>query len=124
MLHLGIKNLTIMHEFSITQSLLSIALDRADEAKAGKITGIHLIIGELSSIVEDCVQFYFDFLSQGTIAAEASLFFERIPVQLRCHGCGKVFSPDGLDWSCPECQESQVEIISGRGCYVQSIEVA
>ena len=112
-----------MHEFSITQSILSIALEKAGEAKAGKINKINLIIGELSGFADDCVQFYFDFLSKDTIAAGASLSIERRPFQLRCHNCNTVFSPGNFDWSCPECQEQKIEIVSGRECYVESIEV-
>lgn len=112
-----------MHELSITQSILSIALEKANEVKAGKVTKINLIIGELSGVVNECVEFYFDLLSKDTIAAEASLSFERTPNKLRCRSCATVFSPDNLDWACPNCHEAKVEIISGRECYVDSIEV-
>lgn len=112
-----------MHEFSITQSILAIALEKANEAQASKITKINLVIGELSGIVNECVQFYFDFLSKDTIAAEASLSFERTPNRLRCRNCDTVFSPDNLDWACPNCREQKIEIISGCECRVESIEV-
>ena len=112
-----------MHEFSITQSILSIALEQAEAAKASKITRINLTIGELTSIVADCVQFYFELLSKDTIAAEASLCFDRPPTRLRCSNCGTTFSPDNLDWACPDCREQRIEIVSGRECSVTSIEV-
>ena len=112
-----------MHEFSITQNILSIALEQAEAAKANKIVNINLTIGELTGIVDECVQFYFDLLSKDTIAAEASLSFERTPNKLRCRNCATVFSPNDLDWSCPNCHEAGVEIISGRECRVDSIEV-
>ena len=112
-----------MHEFSITQSILSIALEKANEAKATKITKINLIIGELSGVVDESVEFCFDFLSKDTIAAEASLSFERTPTKLRCRNCTIVFSPDNRDWVCPDCQEQKIEIISGRECQIESIEV-
>ena len=112
-----------MHEFSITQSVLSIALEKAGEAQASTIKKINLIVGELSGVVDDCVQFYFDFLSKDTIAAGASLCIEKIPFQLRCRNCGSVFSPGNFDWSCPNCQEQKLEVVSGRECYVDSIEV-
>ena len=112
-----------MHELSITQNILSIALEQAKAAQASKITKISLTIGELSGIVDECVQFYFDLLSKDTIAAEASLCFDRPPTKLRCRNCSSTFSPDDLDWACPNCREQKVEIVSGRECYVSSIEV-
>lgn len=112
-----------MHELSITQSFLDIALEKAKAAQANKITRIQLTIGELSGVVDDCVRFYFDLLSEGTIAAKASLSFDRPPTKLRCRNCATTFSPDNLDWSCPNCKEQKVEIVSGRECYIESIEV-
>jgi len=112
-----------MHELSITQGILSIAVEKANEVQASKVTKINLIIGELSGVVNECVEFYFDLLSKDTIAAQASLSFERTPNKLRCRNCATVFSPDNLDWSCPNCHEAGVEVISGRECHVESIEV-
>ncbi len=112
-----------MHELSITQSILSIALEKAEAVQAKKLTKINLTIGELSGIVDECVEFYFELLSKDTIAAGASLCFDRPPIKLRCRNCDTVFSPDKLNWACPNCQEQNIEIISGRECYVSSIEV-
>ena len=112
-----------MHEYSITQSLLSLALEKANEAKASKITKINVVLGELSGVVDECVQFYFDFLSKDTIAAGSGLSFEKIPTKLRCRNCEAVFPPRNHDWSCPDCHEASIEIISGRECYMESIEV-
>ena len=112
-----------MHEFGITQNILSIALEKATTANASQISKINLVTGELAGIVDECVEFYFDFLSKDTIAAQASLSFHHPPTQLRCRNCATVFSPDNLVWTCPDCHEQATEIISGRECYVESIEV-
>jgi hydrogenase nickel incorporation protein HypA/HybF len=112
-----------MHELSITQSILAIALEQAETAKASKITKISLTIGELAGVVDESIQFYFDIMSKDTIAAQSSLSFTRPPVKLRCRNCDITFSPDELIWTCPSCHEQKVEIISGRECYVESIEV-
>ncbi|MFX1245743.1 MAG: hydrogenase maturation nickel metallochaperone HypA [Promethearchaeota archaeon] len=112
-----------MHELSITQSILSIAMKHANTAQANKITKITLTIGELAGVVDECVQFYFDIISKDTIAAEAILFFNRPPTKLRCRNCSAIFSPDNLSWVCPNCREKKVEIVSGRECNVESIEV-
>ena len=112
-----------MHEYSITENILSIALERAEEVKASRVFKINLVIGELSGVVDECVEFYFGFLSKDTIAAQASLSFHHPPTQLRCHNCKTVFSPDNRNWTCPNCQELAIEIVSGRELYIESIEV-
>jgi hydrogenase nickel incorporation protein HypA/HybF len=112
-----------MHELPVTQGMLSIALEHATEAGAHKITAINLVIGEMSGIVDDSIQFYFDFISKGTLAEGASLNFERIPARFRCHSCNIDFSPPEGRWVCPECHEWSVDIVAGREFYVDSIEV-
>jgi hydrogenase nickel insertion protein HypA len=63
-----------MHEQSIVESLLALAIENAEKVKASKILRIYLVVGELSGVVEESVNFYFDILSKDTIAAQASLF--------------------------------------------------
>ena len=112
-----------MHELGVTQGILDIALDKAKAAKAEKITKINLVIGEMSGIIDDCVQFYFDFLSKDSIANGTILSFKRIPMRVCCRKCGFSFSPDKSLWSCPQCNQWDVEIIAGREFYIDSIEV-
>ena len=112
-----------MHELSITQSTFSIALEKAESARAKRVTRVNLTFGELSGVVDDCVRFYFGFLSKNTIAAQAELAFNHRPIELRCGNCQATFSPRKADWSCPKCRRRQAELVAGRECYVESIEV-
>ena len=112
-----------MHEFSITESILSIALEKAEENRAKRITKINIHIGDLSGIVDECVEFYFPILSKDTIAADAVLTFEKTPTKLHCRECDNTFSPDDIYWVCPGCNSQSVEIVSGRECYINTIEV-
>lgn len=112
-----------MHELAVTQSMLNLALEHAEQAGARHITVINLVIGQMSSIVDDCIQFYFDFVSKGTIAEGAALSFKRVASRLRCRGCGEEFVLEGYDWTCPACGGLGGEVIAGRELYVDSIEV-
>ena len=112
-----------MHELSITQSILSITLEKAEGARAKRVTRVNLTFGEISGIVDDCVRFYFNFLSKDTIAAQAELAFNHRPIELCCQNCQTTFSPGKTDWSCPKCHQGKAELVAGRECYVESIEV-
>ena len=112
-----------MHELSITQSILSIALEKARQAEATRICRINVVTGELSGIVDECVETYFNIIRKDTIAAGASLLFRHPKTELRCRKCATVFSPVDMNWACPSCSEEAVEIVAGRECYVESIEV-
>jgi hydrogenase nickel incorporation protein HypA/HybF len=112
-----------MHEYSITESMFSLAMEKAGEARAKKITRINMVLGELSGIDDGCVNFYFDFMSRDTIADGAVLSFTKMPLRLHCRHCQKDFPPQNNDWACPDCRKADVDIVSGRECYLESIEV-
>jgi hydrogenase nickel incorporation protein HypA/HybF len=112
-----------MHEQSIVESLLALALEYVKKSNANKIIRIFLVVGELSGVVDEAVDFYFKFLSRGTVASEASLFFTHVPIKLRCRNCNIIFTPQNFDLHCPDCKEQQVEIVAGRELYIDSMEV-
>jgi hydrogenase nickel incorporation protein HypA/HybF len=68
-----------MHELGITESLLSTALEYASKAQAMRIKALNLVLGEQSSVAEDSVRFYFEYLSPGTMAEGATLAFQKVP---------------------------------------------
>jgi len=113
----------IMHELSITESVLNLALEKAREANVAKITRINLVTGELSGVVAECIQFYFDIISKDTVADGAELSIRVTPTMLHCDKCDKDFSPTDGRWTCPTCNEIALDIVSGRECYMESLEV-
>ena len=113
-----------MHEMTVTQSILDIAVRHAQQARASRIVQINLVVGELSGIVDESVQFYFDFLSKDTMAAGATLVFERRPALFHCRECGTSYHPEGLDWTCPACSRRGFDVLSGREFRIESIEVS
>lgn len=112
-----------MHELPVTEEIIKIVLQHAREAGAKRVLDVNLVIGDLTSFVDDSIQFYFDFLSKDTEAAGATLHITRIPAKVRCHQCQTEFSPDGHNWLCPECEALGGEVLSGREMYIESIEV-
>jgi hydrogenase nickel incorporation protein HypA/HybF len=112
-----------MHEMAVTQSILDIVIKHARQAGASRVLQINLVIGEMSGIVDDSVQFYFDFLSKDTMAEDARLAFERRPAVYRCRECEVTFNPEGLNWTCPACGALAFEVVSGREFQIDSIEV-
>jgi hydrogenase nickel incorporation protein HypA/HybF len=112
-----------MHEQAVTQSILEIVIGHARQAGASSIRRINLVIGEMSGVVDDSVQFYFDFLSQGTMAEGAQLVFDRRPAVYRCLACETTYEPHGYDWICPTCGALTFDVLSGREFRVESIEI-
>ncbi len=112
-----------MHELSVTENILEIATRYATQANAQKITDIHIVIGQLSSIIDDSVQFYWDIISKDTIGKGAKLHFRRIPAKLECIDCGCTYEIEEQLIPCPECRSIHINLISGEEFWLDSIEV-
>ncbi len=114
-----------MHELPVTEGILALALETAKRSGARRITAVDLVIGDLRSIVDDSIQFYFDMLSQGTLASGAALHFRREAARLICLVCdhqSETHAP--LPHTCPACGSEHLQIAGGQAFYVESIEVA
>ncbi len=112
-----------MHELAVTESILDIAVKYAEQAQARKVTDLYLVMGRLSSIVDDSVQFYWDILSEKTLCEGSKLHFQRVPAQMVCLGCGKEYHLDGDLTPCPSCGSAQVQVTSGDQFFLDSIEI-
>jgi len=112
-----------MHELSITESILEIALRHADQARARKITALHLVIGQLSSFIDDSIQFYWDIIAKDTIAEGAHLFFRRVPTEMLCLACQQRYSPGDEDFLCPNCGGRRIKVVAGEEFYLESLEI-
>lgn len=112
-----------MHELMVTESLLEIALRHAREAEAPRITDLYLVIGELSSVIDDSVQFYWDIVSEGTAAEGATLHFRRILAEMACQECAETYDPKA-SLTCPACGSNKVRVVSGQEFYLEAIEVS
>jgi len=109
-----------MHELSVTQNVLNIALKNAGERK---VKQVNLVIGQFSSIVDDSVQFYWDIITKDTSAEGSLLHFERIAGEMTCQDCGRVFHPTDETFDCPSCSSPSVRISKGEEFQVESIDV-
>ncbi|MFQ6102558.1 MAG: hydrogenase maturation nickel metallochaperone HypA, partial [Anaerolineae bacterium] len=114
------------------QAMLDLALKYAD---GQRITDIYLQVGRMSLVVPEFVEFYFQYLSQGTLAEGAKLHFEIVPIEITCLDCGR--QADLSDWAddppraimvealaqgC-ECGSSNLRVTGGIGFNMISLEV-
>lgn len=112
-----------MHELPITESILEISLRHAEQANSQRVVSIYLVIGQMATIIDDSVQFYWDMIAKGTIAEGAELKFRRIPIVLQCQECLLQYSPGEEDFKCPDCGSNNIKIISGQEFFLEAIDV-
>lgn len=104
--------------------MLDVALDAAREAGAEKILSIDVVVGDLTSFVDDSIQFYFDIMSRDTPAQGAVLNFHRESAEGHCHECGHRFPVmPPVPRMCPACESLALSVTGGQDFYVDSIEV-
>ena len=112
-----------MHELSVTEGILNLVLEHANKAGASKVTSINLVIGRLSSLVDDSVQFYWDMISENTICVGAKLVFDRRQAVLKCNDCQKEYTIEQELQPCPNCKGYNIVIVKGEEFYLDSIEI-
>lgn len=112
-----------MHEHHIVESIVKQAIEKAKESHALKVSGVVLVMGELSGFKEQSVRFYFENLSKGTLLEGAELVVKSLPAKLKCQKCGIIFEHKKVEFNCPECRTSGVLIESGRELYIESLEI-
>ncbi|MBQ3426249.1 MAG: hydrogenase maturation nickel metallochaperone HypA [Clostridia bacterium] len=112
-----------MHELSITQSILNIALETAEHEGAKKVNKIKITLGEMTGCVPQYIQEYFDIVSENTIAHGAALVFKRIPAIAKCLDCGGETHLIRFRFRCDHCGSQKLTIVSGKEFLVESIDI-
>jgi hydrogenase nickel incorporation protein HypA/HybF len=113
-----------MHELAITEQIAKIANRHGEKNKASQITDLYLVIGELSTVIDDSIQFYWDLITENTLCEGAKLHFKRIPAVFRCRDCNKEYNlVQGELTPCPHCQSSRMDIIQGKEFHLDSIDI-
>jgi hydrogenase nickel incorporation protein HypA/HybF len=111
-----------MHEFPIVLEVIRLVNEEAEQKGIKKIKTITIVVGELSAVMSESVQLYFELLSEGTPCESAKLVFEHKPSLLHCRACDYKFEHI-KSFDCPQCGEMAFLIKgSGRELYVKAIE--
>jgi hydrogenase nickel incorporation protein HypA/HybF len=113
-----------MHELALAESILEISEAEARKHQASAIRKIKLRLGEFTGVVREALEFSFEAIKDGTLATDAELEIEMVPLQTRCARCNSLTASPVQDLCliCPTC-ESPVEILSGRELQVEYLEL-
>ncbi|NPV09855.1 MAG: hydrogenase maturation nickel metallochaperone HypA [Anaerolineae bacterium] len=112
-----------MHELAVTEEVLRVVLNETERVGADRVAAVDLALGELSPVVRESVEFFWQFVTRGTPAERALLRFRSVPALARCRGCGRVYRPQSRDFRCPGCGEVFADVLEGEEFRVESIEV-
>jgi hydrogenase nickel incorporation protein HypA/HybF len=114
-----------MHEAAIAQAIIDQLLEKATEGVfRGKLELVRLKVGKFTAIVPDNLIFLYEVLSADTLIARSQLEIEMIPVWAKCRNCCTEFEVADLEFWCPMCSSTSIEITTGRELLINTLEVS
>jgi len=114
-----------MHELSIAQNVLEIVSEQCTRSGHSKIDSVNLRIGRASGIMPDALIFAFNAIKPDSIARDAVMNIEEVPVTGLCNDCASRFTvEEEYILNCPVCRGNSFRIMSGREMDIIDMEVS
>lgn len=113
-----------MHEFSIAEGIISAIIQKCINNGFNKVEKVKISVGSASGVMSEALLFAFDVLKSDTIAQNAILFIEKIPLSGICMNCfSKFMTEEPYILVCPYCNSNSLKIHSGMEMDIEEIEV-
>lgn len=113
-----------MHELSIVEALIEqVETEVRRSGHEGRVVHLDVVIGRLSGVNADSVQFAFELLSPGTLLEQADLRIVQTKAVCRCEACSARTEIDELVAACPACGSPRIAFDGGQDLVLESIEL-
>lgn len=112
-----------MHEMSLTESIVDIAVEAAQKEGARRVTRVVVEVGQLSHVEPEALAFCFAAVSRGTLAEGAKLEVARVAGAGFCPDCGKTVALAERFDPCPDCGGFRVQMTAGDELKVREMEI-
>ena len=112
-----------MHELAICQSLMEQVEDIAIERNAQCVTSIVIAMGPLSGVEAQLLKNAYPIASAGTIAEDAELIIEHLPIKVKCTQCGSESDALPNKLICKQCGDWRTTLVSGDEMMLMSVEL-
>lgn len=113
-----------MHEMSIAQRIVEIALQNLPPDFKGSVVKVNLRVGEHAGVVMDSLTFCFDIITANTRLEGTRLDIESVPFVISCTTCGRTSRQETGTFVCPLCQSVDTRLESGTELDIVGIEIA
>ncbi|GJL71263.1 MAG: putative hydrogenase nickel incorporation protein HypA 2 [Nitrosomonas sp.] len=112
-----------LHELSLTENVLQIIEDAAQHQKFSRVKIVWLEIGLLACVRQESLRFYFDVITQDTIAHQAQLKVIEVAGLGWCEQCTCEVPLTTRYDPCTRCGQYGLKIIRGEEMRVKELEV-
>jgi len=111
-----------MHEISVAASIVEVLAQDAEKNGLRKVSRFLVVIGELSMVNADALDFALRVLVQGTIADGASFELKREEALAECPACRTEVRPEPPFLTCPQCGASLSRFTRGKRIHLEYYE--
>ena len=111
-----------MHETAIVADMFRIIDEVAKKEKLQRIDKVYFSIGQMMQVVPELFRFAFDAAKEDSIAEEATVEIEFLPVKMKCNKCNHEFEVADNIFYCPNCESTNLDLIQGKELLIKSIE--
>lgn len=112
-----------MHELSVCQALIEQVARVARDNDAKRVVSIVITVGPLSGVEPRLLEHAYPLAAAGTIAEDASLVIETVPVRVRCRSCAAQTEAEANRLLCGACGDWQVDVIGGEEMLLTRVEI-
>ena len=112
-----------MHELGLMQNIVNTIQEYVHGNNVQKVIKVILEVGRVSGVVPESLEFCFGVCTKETMLEGAQLEIQSVSAVGRCKGCGEEFDLLENDFSCPTCEASEWDMVSGRDLIIKGLEV-
>ena len=112
-----------MHEFAVCRDMLQQVAAIAADEQASAVETITVRIGPLSGIEAHLLSQAFPLAAAGTIAEDAELIIEALPIRVKCQLCGAETEAKPNRLICGQCGDYHTQLLSGDEMLLASLEL-
>ncbi len=113
-----------MHELSVCMALLEQVQKIARQHNATRVERIELKIGPLSGVEIPLLEHAYPLAAAGTVAEDAQLLIESMPVRVRCTQCHAESEVPSNRLVCDACGDFRTRMISGDEMLLSRVVLA
>ncbi|MDI6870452.1 MAG: hydrogenase maturation nickel metallochaperone HypA [Bacillota bacterium] len=110
-----------MHELAIATSIVDIVQAELAKRSLTRATEVKVVVGELSNVVPEALEFCWEVATQETPAAGSKLVIETRPVTAECRACGHRFAVENYSFLCPACGSGDTQQTGGNELYIEHL---
>jgi len=112
-----------MHELSICQRIIDQLKQIAQAQSATAVTQVTIQLGPFSGITSAGFHNAFPIAAAGTIASDATLIIETLPLKILCNDCNTKQETSPQQLHCQKCNSTNIQILNGDEIQIHSIEI-